>query len=141
MSITEIPIQELLLQRPPFVMVDQLTFFSESEAETLFEVKADNVLCADGHLQIGGLVENIAQCNAARIGYYYKYVLHKPVQLGFIGAIRSLTVHQLPAVGETLTTRITMQSEAFGMSSIAAKVIGSQSGLCAEGTMTTALKN
>lgn len=137
--IEDVPISELLLQKPPFVMVDRLTFFSEHEAETEFEVRVDNVFCVDGHLQLGGLVENIAQCNAARIGYYYRYVLGKSVQMGFIGAIRSLTIYCLPSVGEVLKTRIKLVSEAFGMSSIEARIEGSVSGLCAEGQMTNAL--
>ena len=62
-----------------------------------------------------GLVENIAQTCAARIGYVNKYILLKGIQLGFIGAIRNLKVSGLPRTGDTIETKVTVTEEMFGM--------------------------
>lgn len=120
-KLTEIPVTELLPQRPPFVMIDCLTGFSETTTETRLTVRDDNVLVQDGRLSVYGLVENIAQTCAARLGYA-SYILHKPVRIGFIGAVRGCKVKRLPLVGETLETRIEVKEEIFGLTLVDAEV-------------------
>lgn len=120
-KLTEIPVTELLPQRPPFVMIDCLTGFSETTTETRLTVRDDNVLVQDGRLSVYGLVENIAQTCAARLGYA-SYILHKPVRIGFIGAVRGCKIKRLPLVGETLDTRIEVKEEIFGLTLVDAAV-------------------
>ena len=120
-KLTDIPVTELLPQRPPFVMIDCLTDFSETTTETRLTVRDDNVLVQDGRLSVYGLVENIAQTCAARLGYA-SYILHKPVRIGFIGAVRGCKIKRLPLVGETLETRIEVKEEIFGLTLVDAKV-------------------
>lgn len=120
-KLTEIPVTELLPQRPPFVMIDCLTDFSETTTETRLTVRDDNVLVQDGRLSVYGLVENIAQTCAARLGYA-SYILHKPVRIGFIGAVRGCKIKRLPLVGETLETRIEVKEEIFGLTLVDAEV-------------------
>ena len=132
-------IEELLPQHPPFIMVDALTEYDNDAAETQFEVNADNLLVKDGKLRTCGLIENIAQTSAARIGYYYKYVLHQPVQMGFVGSIRGMKVKRNPQVGEVLTTRIEIIAEAFGMVAFAATVRDGSGDVIAKAEMKTAI--
>ncbi len=120
-KLTEIPVTELLPQRPPFVMIDCLTGFSETTTETRLTVRDDNVLVQDGRLSVYGLVENIAQTCAARLGYA-SYILHKPVRIGFIGAVRGCKIKRLPLVGEMLETRIEVKEEIFGLTLVDAEV-------------------
>ena len=120
-KLTEIPVTELLPQRPPFVMIDCLTGFSETTTETCLTVRDDNVLVQDGRLSVYGLVENIAQTCAARLGYA-SYILHKPVRIGFIGAVRGCKIKRLPLVGEMLETRIEVKEEIFGLTLVDAEV-------------------
>lgn len=120
-KLTEIPVTELLPQQPPFVMIDCLTGFSETTTETCLTVRDDNVLVQDGRLSVYGLVENIAQTCAARLGYA-SYILHKPVRIGFIGAVRGCKIKRLPLVGETLETRIEVKEEIFGLTLVDAEV-------------------
>lgn len=120
-KLTEIPVTELLPQRPPFVMIDCLTGFSETTTETRLTVRDDNVLVQDGRLSVYGLVENIAQTCAARLGYA-SYILHEPVRIGFIGAVRGCKIKRLPLVGETLETRIEVKEEIFGLTLVDAEV-------------------
>lgn len=120
-KLSEIPVTELLPQRPPFVMIDCLTGFTETTTETRLTVTEDNVLVEDGRLTVYGLVENIAQTCAARLGYA-SYVLHKPVRIGFIGAVRGCQIKRLPRVGETIQTRIEVKEEIFGLTLVDAEV-------------------
>ncbi|MCQ2959301.1 MAG: pseudouridylate synthase [Bacteroidales bacterium] len=104
---TEISILELLPQRPPFVMVDKLTTIEEKTATSQFEVKSDNIMLGDnGKLSAGGLIENMAQTCAARIGYVSRFLESQKVKIGVIGSIKNLVIHSYPAVGETITTTV-----------------------------------
>lgn len=110
-----IDIHTLLPQQEPFVMIGTLTMFSERAIATETTVTADNLFVEDGQFQTPGLIENIAQTCAARIGYANVYIYKKGVQIGYIGGIRNLTVHQLPHVGDVLTTRVEVLEDIFGM--------------------------
>ena len=134
----EISVSEILPQREPFVFVDRLVHYYERETVTAFTVTADHLLVEDGHLVAAGILENMAQSSAARIGYLCKYILHVPVRIGYIGAIKKFRVHRLPAVGETMTTTILFREDVFGISLVDAVVrIGED--LIAEASLKTAL--
>ena len=134
----EISVSEILPQREPFVFVDRLVHYDERETVTLFTVTADHLLVEDGHLVAAGILENMAQSSAARIGYLCKYILHVPVRIGYIGAIRKFRVHRLPAVGETLTTTILFREDVFGISLVDA-VVSVGEDMIAEASLKTAL--
>lgn len=110
-----IDIHELLPQQEPFVMVGRLTFFDKRRTITETTVKDENLFVSEGMMSASGLIENIAQTCAARIGFVNKYILKKGIQVGFIGAIRNLTVLGLPKTGETITTTVDVLEEVFGM--------------------------
>ena len=118
----EASILELLPQRPPFVMVDRLTDYSETQTSCTLTVRPDNIFCADGQLAAAGLVEHIAQTCAARLGYYNKYVLRSGIRLGFIGEVKDLDILRLPRQGETLTTTVTVVQEIFDVTLVSAEV-------------------
>lgn len=104
---TEIPILDLIPQRPPFVMVDKFTSFEGKIASTQFKVKKDNIMLGDnGKLSAGGIIENMAQTCAARIGYINKFMESKTVKIGVIGSIKNLTINSFPNVGDVLTTTV-----------------------------------
>ena len=110
-----IDIHTLLPQQEPFVMIGTLTHFEMSTITTELTIPADNIFVNDGRFSAAGMIENIAQTCAARLGYINKYILLRGIQLGYIGAIRDLRVNALPHVGDTITTTVTVQSEIFGM--------------------------
>ena len=129
---------EILPQREPFVFVDRLVHYDERETVTAFTVPAEHLLVADGYLTAPGILENMAQSSAARIGYLCKFILHVPVRVGYIGAIRKFRVYRLPVVGETLTTTILFREDVFGISLVDAVVrVGED--LIAEASLKTAL--
>ena len=110
-----IDIQELLPQQEPFVMVDSMTCHDERVTVTETRIADDNIFVEEGVFTASGIIENIAQTCAARIGYVNKYVLKKGIQLGFIGAIRKLEVLDNPKVGDLITTKVEVLEEVFGM--------------------------
>ncbi len=118
-----IDIHELLPQQEPFVMISSLVRFDMQTTVTETIVSADNMFVEDGVFTAPGIVENIAQTCAARIGYVNKYILKKGIQLGFIGAIRDLKVKDLPKVGDTITTTISVIDSVFGMTLVDAVVL------------------
>lgn len=111
----KIDVHELLPQQDPFVMIGSLIHFDRTLTITETLIKGDNLFVDDGYLSASGLMENIAQTCAARIGYVNRYVLKKGIQIGFIGAVRNFLVHQLPKVGDMLITRVEVKEEIFGM--------------------------
>lgn len=111
-----IDIHTLLPQQDPFVMIDRLMHFSVDVVKTSHSIKKDNIFVSQDTLSASGLLENIAQTCAARIGYINKYILRKGIQPGMIGAIRNAEVCSLPKVGDTIITEVLIKEEAFGMS-------------------------
>ena len=73
-ELLQIDVQELLPQRPPFVMIDRLVYNDETTTVTEFEVKADNLFAEGDLLNPCALVENIAQTCAVRMGYIDHYI-------------------------------------------------------------------
>lgn len=110
-----IDIHELLPQQEPFVMVGQLVHFDITRTVTETTISSENMFVENGQMTDSGLIENIAQTCAARIGYVNKYILKKGIQIGFIGAIRNLEVKALPTVGDTIRTTVDVVEEVFGM--------------------------
>ena len=119
----QIDIHELLPQQEPFVMVGRLIALDDSTTVSETTIAPDNLLVDDGRFTATGLIENVAQTCAARIGYVNKYVLKKGIQVGVIGAVRNLCVHDLPLVGQTVTTTVEVREELLGMTLAAARVV------------------
>lgn len=119
--LSSIPMSELLPQREPFVMVSRLVQFDPVVSTTQLDITSDNIFVEGGTLIAAGVIENIAQTCAARIGYINRQS-SEGVRLGFIGAIRNLNILRLPKVGETLSTTITVVEEVFGMTLVNAVV-------------------
>ena len=128
----------ILPQREPFVFVDRLVHYDDRETVTAFTVPAEHMLVEDGRLTAPGIMEHMAQSSAARIGYLCKYILHVPVRLGFIGAIRKFRVERLPAVGETLTTTVILREDVFGIT-LTDVVVRVDDEIIAEAALKTAL--
>ena len=133
----EYDILELLPQRPPMVMVDRLVHCDPVVTVTELTVREDNIMVEGGRLSACGLIENVAQTCAARTGYI-NISSGKEVRIGVIGALRDIEIHSLPITGSTITTRIEVSDEVFGMTLAQAE---SRCGdtLLASGTIKTAL--
>ena len=96
------------------VMVDRLLHCDTVVTETEFTVRENCIMVEDGRLAATGLIENIAQTCAARMGYI-NLSSGKEVRMGVIGALREMEIHRLPEIGSTIKTRIEVSDEVFGM--------------------------
>ena len=120
-NVSEVDILELIPQHPPFIMVDRLLHFDRIVTTAEFAVREDNIFLEGDELQPEGLVENIAQTCAARIGYV-NLMNKESVRLGFIGAVRNLSILGTPKIGETIETTITVKEEIFQMTLVDAEI-------------------
>lgn len=118
-----IDVHLLLPQQEPFVMIGSLTHFEMMTSTTETLIKEDNIFVDDGRFSAYGIMENIAQTCAARIGFYNKFILHKDVQIGFIGAVRKYSISRLPSAGSVITTTVDIIEEIFGMTLASATVV------------------
>ena len=72
-----IDIHQLLPQQEPFVMVSSLVHIDKVRTTTELVIDEDNLFVDNRRFSTEGVVENIAQTCAARIGYVNQYVLKK----------------------------------------------------------------
>lgn len=120
--ICTIDVHNVLPQQEPFVMIGKMTHFELCTSTTSTLIKEDNIFVDNGYFSASGMMENIAQTCASRIGFYNKYILHKDVQVGFIGAVRNYEIRSLARVGQTITTKVDILEEVFGMTLATAQV-------------------
>lgn len=111
----QVDIHGVLPQQEPFVMVDRMIHFEMNSSTTQTLIREDNLFVEDGFFSPCGMMENIAQTCAARIGFYNKYILGKDVQVGYIGAIRDYEIMDKIPVGSTIVTKVDVIEEVFGM--------------------------
>ncbi len=131
MPLIEKPILEgaavsgLIPQKPPIEMVDKLWFNDETTTISGFTIRENNIFCENGFFAEPGIVENIAQTAALRVGYMVSLMqqngekVNPPV--GYIGAIKRLLIHQLPKVGSELKTEVVIQQIIFDVTLITGK--------------------
>ena len=136
-AIENISVQDLLPQKPPFIMIDKLVSSDEECEVSEFEVRPDNVFFANGRLSTSGLVENIAQTCAAGIGYK-NISSGEAVKIGVIGAVSNMNIFRLPREGEHLTTTVKYVQEVFQMTFFDA-IIKSGDEVLANASIKTAL--
>ena len=110
-----IDIHILLPQQEPFVMIGSLVGYDDTTTITETTIKPGNIFVDNGKFSTAGMIENIAQTCAARIGYTNKYILKEGVTIGVIAAVRKMKVMDHPAAGETIRTTTTVVGEVPGM--------------------------
>ncbi len=135
---TKVDVKGILPQREPYLMVSRLLSYSNEKTVVEYVVADDCVFCEDGRLQGEGLVEVVAQACAARIGFISRYILHRPVNIGYVCALKDFRIFRTPASGERLVTTIEVKADYGSMQMVFAQV-GSPAGEVAEGTMSIAL--
>lgn len=118
-----IDVHTVLPQQEPFVMVGNLIAFSSDASTTETVINETNIFVDNGYFSPSGMMENIAQTCAARVGFYNKHVLHKDVQVGFIGAVRNYVINELPSVGTVIHTKVDILQDIFGMTLANAEVV------------------
>ena len=114
-------INDLIPQKFPFVMIDQLDDSDETSTRCSFTIRDENIFTVDGAFREAGLIENIAQTAAARVGFI-AMMEKKNVPVGFIGAVKNLEINDLPKTGETIVTEIKITNTVFDVTIISGTV-------------------
>jgi len=114
MDFRDIPIVKLIPQRSPMIMVDKMLSCDENNAVAEFTIRQDNILLGDKSFSAPGIVENMAQSCAARMGCVD--LLHgEPIKLGYIGEVRNAIITYYPHCGEILHTYIHVIEDMFNV--------------------------
>ncbi|HTQ66846.1 MAG TPA: hypothetical protein VMI12_18770 [Puia sp.] len=123
-NLEEFDIISLIPQRAPFVMVDRLISHRPDEkiSKSVLQIREGNIFVENGCLTEPGLIENIAQTAAARIGYIC-ITEKKTVPVGYIGAIQNLEISALPRVNDEIITEIAVKNEVFNVTIITGKIL------------------
>ena len=77
-------ILDLIPQRAPIVMVDELLDVYGIVSRSRFTIREENIFVDNGILSECGLIEHIAQSAAERVGYIFKSK-NQPIPIGYIG--------------------------------------------------------
>ena len=118
----KVSITRLLPQREPILMVDELVHVEEDQAETSFEIRADNYFIEKDRLAEVGLIEHIAQSASAFAGYKAMETGAIEPPVGLIGEIKRFHCYRCPQVGEVLHTTIRMGAEVAGITLLTGEV-------------------
>ena len=98
-------IKSVIPQREPIIMIDKILNHSDEKTSTSLTIKETNIFVEENIFQSSGLIENMAQSSAARMGIQTNKEGNKPL-LGYIASIKNLMVNRLPEVGEKILTEI-----------------------------------
>ena len=109
-------------QRPPIVMIGELLEVKDNITRTGLRIDPANIFVENGQLTPPGLLENMAQTAAARVGYIASQE-NTPVPLGFIGAVKDFEVFELPPAGALVETVTEIQSQVFNATMVTGKVL------------------
>ena len=139
MDVSSIDIKEVLPQRPPFLLVGKMLSFNDGQMITQYRVTGEEPLYEDGSLRAEGLIENMAQSCAARVGYISKYILHQPLVIGYIGSVKGFKCLSRPVEGDLLETTVDLVSEFAGIT-LCDVTIRRDGEIIASTSMKTALK-
>ena len=135
-----IDIHSVLPQQEPFVMVGKLVHFELRTSTTETVIKEDNLFVENGCFTPFGIMENMAQTCASRIGFYNKYILEQDVQIGYIGSIKDFVNPGKARVGSLITTTVDVQDEVLGMT-LATATVKCHEELIASAQIVLAVKN
>ncbi|MCB4808035.1 hypothetical protein LG651_07195 [Tamlana sp. 62-3] len=133
-------ITSLIPQKVPFVMVDSLLSFAETEVVSAFTVPSDNIFVENNCFTEPGLVENMAQTIALHTGYNY-FVKGEESPTGYIGSIKKTHISKLPKVNETITTKVNILHEILGVTMVEIVVFNAENVEIASAEMKTVLAN
>lgn len=102
-------------QRDPIVMVDKIHDAEGDVAHTGLTIKPENYFIeADCRMAEPGLIEHIAQSASAFKGHK-ALLAGEPLPVGYIGEVKKFHCYVRPAVGDELTTTITLGAEVNGV--------------------------
>lgn len=119
-------IKKYIPQRDPMLQVDRLLSVDGNIATTALTVRPENILVEAGLLTEAGLIEHIAQSASAFAGYQAVEAGAQEPPVGMIGEVKDFHCYRRPAIGERLSTTITMGPEVNGITLVMGKTMSGE---------------
>ena len=114
-------IKQLIPQREPILMVDELLRVEGEQASACLTVCPGNIFLADdGTMEESGVIEHIAQSASAFAGYKAIEAGATEPPVGYIGEVKKFRSYRRPRVGEQLVTTISLGPEVNGVTLLSA---------------------
>lgn len=120
MAVAENPIggkdfvETLIPQRFPFVMVDKLYSYSETELVSGFTIPNDALFLEKDTFLESGIIEHMAQSVALHTGYQF-YLRNEIAPTGYIGSVKDIEISQLPKLHDEIITTVSILQEFGGI--------------------------
>lgn len=133
-------IEHLIPQKAPFVMVDSLLGFSNTNVVSSFKILEANIFFENQELSEPGLIENMAQTVALHTGYDY-FLRGETAPTGYIGSIKSMEISMLPKLYETIKTEAHILQEFMGVTLVEITVFNAKKEKIASSIMKTVIAN
>ena len=107
-------VETLIPQRFPFVLVDKLYSYSETELISGFTIENDTIFFEKESLAEAGLIEHMAQSVALHTGYQF-YLRNEQAPTGYIGSIKDIEIKKLPKLHDEIKTTVSILQEFGGI--------------------------
>ena len=104
----------LIPQKYPFVMIDKMFSYSETNIVSGLQVTNDNIFVHNGIFSESGLIEHMAQSVALHTGYQF-FLRKEPAPTGYIGSIKEIEIKKLPKLNDEIQTTVTILQEFAGI--------------------------
>ena len=125
MLASEKEILDLIPQRPPMVMIENLLRCDGKVTITNLNIREDNIFLNMTGFSASGLMETMAQTAAARTGWLLKRGSasdNKKAPIGVIGSIKNFRLYFQPAAGNVITTTVEVLYEIMQATIVNARV-------------------
>ncbi|WP_281226032.1 hypothetical protein [Flavobacterium aquiphilum] len=107
-------VETLIPQRFPFVMVDKLYSYSETELVSGFTIQSDALFLENDFFLESGIIEHMAQSVALHTGYQF-YLKKMQAPTGYIGSVKDIEISQLPKLHDEIITTVSILQEFGGI--------------------------
>ncbi|PAM92678.1 hypothetical protein B4N84_21325 [Flavobacterium sp. IR1] len=107
-------VENLLPQKFPFVMVDKMYSFTQTSLVSGLKITNDNIFFDQDTFLEAGLIEHMAQSVALHTGYDF-FLRNEVAPTGYIGSIKEIEIKQLPKIGDSIQSTVTILQEFAGI--------------------------
>ncbi|PVX44579.1 hypothetical protein C8C85_0321 [Flavobacterium sp. 103] len=107
-------VETLIPQKFPFVMVDKLYSYSETELVSGFTIQSDAIFLEKDNFLESGIIEHMAQSVALHTGYQF-YLRNEKAPTGYIGSVKDIVINKLPKLHDEIRTTVSILQEFGGI--------------------------
>ena len=110
-------VESLIPQKSPFVMVDTLYSYSETELVSGFTIQNDAIFYENDSFVESGIIEHMAQSVALHTGYQF-FLRNEQAPTGYIGSVTKLEIKELPKLHDEIKTTVSILQEFGGITMV-----------------------